>query len=33
MRSTFTGVAGAYRFTLLAGAASLGLALPGAALA
>lgn len=33
MRSTITGVAGAYRFTLLAGAASLGLALPGAALA
>lgn len=33
MRSTFTGTAGAYRFTLLAGAATFALALPGAALA
>jgi outer membrane receptor protein involved in Fe transport len=33
MRSTITGFAGAYRFTLLAGAATLGLALPGAAFA
>lgn len=33
MRSTFTGAAGAYRFTLLAGAAAFALAVPGAALA
>ncbi len=33
MRSTFTGTAGAYRFTLLAGAASFALAMPGVALA
>jgi len=33
MRSNFTGAAGATRFTLLAGAASLALALPGAAFA
>ncbi len=33
MRSTFTGTAGAYRFTLLAGAATFALALPGTALA
>jgi outer membrane receptor protein involved in Fe transport len=33
MRSTFTGTAGAYRFNLLAGAASFALAMPGVALA
>jgi len=33
MRSTITGTAGAYRFTLLAGAATFALALPGAAFA
>ena len=33
MRSTFTGTAGAYRFTLLAGAAGLALAMPGTAFA
>lgn len=33
MRSNFTGAAGAYRFTLLTGAAALGLATPGVALA
>jgi len=33
MRSTFTGAAGAYRFTLLAGSASLALGVPGVALA
>jgi outer membrane receptor protein involved in Fe transport len=33
MRSTFTGTAGAYRFTLLAGAASFALAMPGVAFA
>jgi len=33
MHSTFTGLAGAYRFTLLAGAATFALALPGTAFA
>jgi outer membrane receptor protein involved in Fe transport len=33
MRSTITGTAGAYRFTLLAGAATFALAMPGAAFA
>ena len=33
MQSTFTGAAGAHRFTLLAGAATLALAMPGAAFA
>lgn len=33
MRSTFTGAAGAYRFTLLAGAATFALAMPGTAFA
>ncbi|TAD75664.1 MAG: TonB-dependent receptor [Sphingomonadales bacterium] len=33
MRSTFTGTAGAFRFTLLAGAATFALATPGVALA
>ncbi len=33
MQSTFTGVAGTYRFTLLAGAATFALAMPGAAFA
>ena len=33
MRSTFTGTAGAYRFTLLAGAAAFALAMPGTAYA
>lgn len=33
MRSTFTGTAGSYRFTLLAGAATFALAMPGVALA
>ncbi|WP_379920776.1 TonB-dependent receptor [Erythrobacter sp. R86502] len=33
MHSTFTGIAGAHRFTLLAGVAGLALALPGAAFA
>jgi len=33
MRSTITGTAGAYRFTLLAGAAALALGTPGVALA
>lgn len=33
MRSTITGIAGAYRFTLLAGAATFALAMPGTAFA
>ena len=33
MRSTITGTAGAYRFTLLAGAAAFAMAMPGTALA
>ena len=33
MRSTMTGTAGSYRFTLLAGAAAIAVAMPGAALA
>lgn len=33
MKSTFTGAAGAHRFTLLAGAATLALAMPGVAFA
>jgi iron complex outermembrane recepter protein len=33
MRSTFTGTAGSYRFTLLAGAAAFAISAPGAALA
>lgn len=33
MKSTFTGFAGAHRFTLLAGAAAIALAMPGTALA